>query len=167
MNQDQIIGIISVILAILTGAITVLSAYVGYVTYTLRGRIAKELTSEIEIKLGALEKKVGSHLLVIDLAVEIVAKAVNSSIGTDDDRERIYALEHVLRLSSDDSTEVKRSLEALEQLGKHAFYLLPYIERIKANASWSAENTSQYNALLRLSREAHMSNVGHDGRRAS
>lgn len=149
MNESQFLNHYSIILTILTFAITVLSGYVGYLSVNLKKRIKSEILDDIDQAINKTEDNLQLRVWIIDKIINSAISTINENIKEpSDSRNQLYALSHLIRLTSKDEEDQIKSLNAFEQLGKSVYYLIPYIERIRNNSSWSVNVEQHYKKFL-------------------
>jgi len=149
MNTSQLfIDSISIILAIITLALTIVTGYIGYLSITFKN----QLNTAIDSKFQKIEKEIGESINVklklVDTAVSLIGETISKGKGVSKQNDSLYLLTHIIRLTSGNDREIKLALRAIEGFGSKVIPLLPHIERIKNLYKWSQESHQIYDEIF-------------------
>jgi len=115
MNTSQLfIDSISIILAIITLALTIVTGYIGYLSITFKN----QLNTAIDSKFQKIEKEIGESINVklklVDTAVSLIGETISKGKGVSKQNDSLYLLTHIIRLTSGNDREIKLALRAIE-----------------------------------------------------
>ena len=148
LQTADILKLISIIVAILAVGLSVIGLYLGYVSFTLNKRIRECVDRELSATLHPIQQRLHIRLELIDAVMQTMLTMDSEEARGHVYHTRVYALQHVLRLTTGDEADMCKALAALKGLGTEAAYLVPYVERIRAVAGWPPCVETQYRQFL-------------------
>jgi hypothetical protein len=87
--------------------------------------------------------------------IDLLANILTDSHTTEKDIQ-LYSVRLTLRLLSQSGDERLKTIRALLGQGKSVAFLVPYIERLRRESSWSTQEETEYQLFLdRLRLESH------------
>lgn len=145
--MDTTISVLSMITAILGVSLTILTAYLTYVTYTLESRVKKSTEDFFSEKFSDLQRKVETRLSLVDVAVQALC-GLTEEKDKEDTKNDMYFVRHMFRLCGNSRDEIMKSLLAFEAAGKEVWHFIPYVERIRSMGKWPTDCETEFERIL-------------------